>query len=146
MCRHKENTDMIAWNGAVWLVQRSGESQTLGPNSALHVYRSDDNGASFVQAAFIDAPVDRDIRDPAFYTVGQSLFLKALARVHMFAARDANVDTATVAMESTDGVTWSGMRELAPHGWSFWRVKEDRGVSHAAACQSGDTQVVSLPS
>ena len=40
ICRHNENTDLIAWHGAIWLVHRTAESQILGPNSSLHVYRS----------------------------------------------------------------------------------------------------------
>ena len=65
ICRHNENVDMIAWNGAFWLVHRTARSQILGPNSALHVYRSDD-GKSFSQVALIQAPSDRDLRDPHF--------------------------------------------------------------------------------
>jgi hypothetical protein len=143
MCRHSENTDMIAWGGAgtVWLVHRSAMSQALGPNSALHVYRSDDGGSTFAQTALLDAPADRDIRDPAFYVVGQTLFLKALTRVNSFEARDTDVDTVTVAMQSTDGVAWTPMRAIGPHGWSFWRVKEDQGVYYSAAYEDGDRAV-----
>jgi hypothetical protein len=143
MCRHNENTDLAQWGGATWLVHRSAVSQTLGPNSALHVYRSDDGGATFAPTAILDAPSDRDIRDPSLYVVGGSLFLKALTRLPMmFSARDTNVDTVTVAMESTDGVTWSAMHEIGPHGWSFWRIKEDAGVYYSAAYQDGDRQVL----
>ena len=72
-CRHNENTDMIVWNGATWLVHRSAVSQQLGPNSALHVYKSTDRGQTFAQTAFIDAPTTRDIRDPSFFVVGKQL-------------------------------------------------------------------------
>jgi hypothetical protein len=142
MCRHNENTDLIRWGGALWLVHRSAMSQTLGPNSALHVYRSDDGGATFVHTALIDAPAARDIRDPCFYVVGQKLFLKALTRVHSFAARDTGVDTVTVAMQSTDGAHWTPMQSIGPIGWSFWRIKEQGGVFYSAAYQDGDLQVV----
>ncbi|MGH7296557.1 MAG: hypothetical protein ACRELB_16585, partial [Polyangiaceae bacterium] len=75
MCRHNENTDMIAWNGSLWLVHRTAISQSLGPNSALHVYQSTDDGVSFHETARLPAPIDRDIRDPCFFVVGGKLYL-----------------------------------------------------------------------
>jgi hypothetical protein len=144
-CRHNENTDMIAWNGALWLVHRSAISQTLGPNSALHVYRSTDGGASFQQTALLPAPSDRDIRDPCFYVVGGRLYLKALTRVTPpidESSRDTGVDTVAIAMTSPDGFTWSAQQPIGPHGWSFWRIKENAGTYYTAAYQDGDLQVV----
>ena len=144
-CRHNENTDMIAWNGALWLVHRSAMSQTLGPNSALHVYRSLDDGASFQQTALFPAPTDRDIRDPCFYVVGGKLYLKALTRVTppvTESNRDTGVDTVAVAMTSDDGVTWTPQQEIGPHQWSFWRIKENAGVYYTAAYEDGDLRVV----
>lgn len=141
-CRHNENTDMITWNGAIWLVHRSAVSQQLGPNSALYVYRSVDHGASFQKMAQIDAPTDRDIRDPEFFVVGNQLYMKALERLMVASARDSNVDTLSVVKTSTDGVHWSDDTVVAPHGWSFWRVKEFGGHYYSAAYQDGDLQVV----
>ncbi|HEY6462411.1 MAG TPA: sialidase family protein [Polyangiaceae bacterium] len=142
MCRHNENTDMIAWGGAIWLVHRSAMSQTLGPNSALHVYQSTDRGASFQQTALIPAPADRDIRDPCFYVVGGKLFLKALTRLPSTQERDTGVDTVAVGMFSEDGTTWSAQTPIGPHGWSFWRIKESLGTYYTAAYQDGDQSVV----
>jgi hypothetical protein len=145
MCRHNENTDMIAWNGALWLVHRTAMSQTLGPNSALHVYQSTDNGASFQETALLPAPSDRDIRDPCFYIVGGQLYLKALTRVTPpvdESNRDTGVDTLAIAMTSSDGVTWSAQQPIGPHGWSFWRIKESAGTYYTAAYQDGDLSVV----
>ena len=143
-CRHNENTDMIVWNGAIWLVHRSAISQDLGPNSALHVYKSTDHGQSFQQTAFIDAPSDRDIRDPSFFIVGKQLYMKVLERLHPSGsgARDTGVDTITAIKTSSDGVTWTAGQVVAPHGWSFWRVKQNAGVYYSAAYQDGDQQVV----
>jgi len=143
-CRHNENTDMIVWNGAIWLVHRSAISQDLGPNSALHVYKSTDHGQSFQQTAFIDAPSDRDIRDPSFFIVGRQLYMKVLERLHPSGtgARDTGVDTITAIKTSSDGATWTDGQVVAPHGWSFWRVKENAGVYYSAAYQDGDQQVV----
>ncbi len=144
-CRHNENTDMIAWNGALWLVHRSAISQQLGPNSALHVYQSLDNGVSFQQTAMLPAPADRDIRDPCFYIVGGQLYLKALTRVTPpvdASSRDTDVDTVAIAMTSSDGVNWSAQQEIGPHEWSFWRIKESGGVYYSAAYEDGDLRVV----
>src|SRR5262245_38224830 len=44
ICRHNENTDLTVYNGAIYLVHRTAQSQVLGPNSSLHVYRSTDGG------------------------------------------------------------------------------------------------------
>jgi hypothetical protein len=145
MCRHNENTDMIAWNGALWLVHRSAMSQSLGPNSALHVYQSTDDGASFHPTASIDAPVDRDIRDPCFHVVGGKLFIKALTRLTppiSESDRDTGVDTVAVAMSSDDGVTWSAQQPIGPHTWSFWRIKEHAGIYYTAAYEDGDLRVM----
>src|SRR4051794_9205956 len=73
ICKHNENTDLVAWQGALWLVHRTAESQVLGQNSALHIYRSSDGGAHFVETGLIPAPAPgtplggtagRDLRDP----------------------------------------------------------------------------------
>jgi hypothetical protein len=150
MCRHSENTDMIAWNGALWLVHRTAVSQSLGPNSALHVYESIDGGVTFLETALIDAPVDRDIRDPCFYVVGNQLFIKALTRLPSVSAlggdggtasRDTGVDTVAVAMTSSDGSKWSAPQPIGPHGQSFWRVKENAGTYYTAAYADGDLKV-----
>jgi hypothetical protein len=100
---------------------------------------------SFQETARIEAPVDRDIRDPCFYVVGDQLFVKALTRVRPpvdQSSRDSAVDTVAVAMTSTDGVTWSPQQPIGPHGWSFWRVKESGGRWFTAAYQDGDLSVV----
>jgi hypothetical protein len=141
-CRHNENTDMILWNDAMWLVHRSAVSQQLGPNSALYVYKSIDDGASFKEVVRIDAPTDRDIRDPSFFVVGKQLYLKTLERLPGGGERDTNVDTVSVVKTSPDGAAWSSGQVVAPHGWSFWRVKQNAGVYYSAAYQDGDLQVV----
>jgi hypothetical protein len=142
ICRHNENVDMITWGGAIWLVHRTAESQVLGPNSALHVYRSDDQGATYTQMALIPAPSDRDLRDPSFFIVGNDLYLKALTRLPVVSERDSNVDSNTVITSSSDGKTWAPLTPAVTGGWSFWRVKENQGTYYAAAYQDGDKSVV----
>jgi hypothetical protein len=142
ICRHNENVDMIVWGGAIWLVHRTAKSQILGPNSALHVYRSDDGGKSFTQMALIPAPADRDLRDPSFFVVGSDLYLKALTRLPVVSDRDSNVDTNSVITSSSDGKTWAPLATVVTGGWSFWRVKENQGTYYTAAYQDGDKSVV----
>lgn len=141
ICRHNENTDLVAWNGAIWFIHRTAVSQVLGPNSALHVYRSTDDGTTFTETARIDAPVDRDIRDPHFYVVGGRLHVKALARLPVLSERDSDVDTLAMEMHSDDGVTWSALAPIGPRGQSFWRIKEHAGVYYSAAYEDGDKAV-----
>ena len=142
ICRHNENTDLATYKGAIYLVHRTAISQTLGPNSALHVYKTTDAGATFTETARIAAPTDRDLRDPAFYQVGSELWMKALTRLPVASSRDSNVDTITVATHTSDGVTWTPMVPIAPATWSFWRVKEQSGNYYSAAYEDGDKSVV----
>jgi hypothetical protein len=141
VCPHNENTDLIAWQGAIWLVHRTARSQVLGPNSSLLVYRSTDGGQSFAPVARIPAPPDRDIRDPHFYVVGSELWIKALTRLPVVSFRDANVDTVAVAFHSRDGTSWGAPTVIGPHAWSFWRIRERGGTYYTAAYHDGDTEV-----
>src|SRR6185503_9029539 len=132
ICRHNENTDLVQWAGAIWLVHRTAQSQILGPNSSLVVYRSADQGKTFQPVARIPAPVDRDLRDPHFYEVGGELMIKALTRLPVMSIRDSDVDTVAVMSRSTDGASWSPLVEIGPHTWSFWRIREQGGVYYNA--------------
>ena len=142
ICRHNENTDLTTYKGALYFVHRTALSQTLGPNSALHVYRSTDGGRAFIETARIEAPTDRDLRDPHFYVVGGELFIKAITRLAVASARDSNVDSVTVAAHSSDGATWTPLTDVGPHGYSFWRIREHAGVYYSAAYEDGDKSVV----
>jgi hypothetical protein len=141
ICRHNENTDLVSWNGAIWFIHRTANSQVLGPNSALHVYTSTDDGVTFTETARIDAPSDRDIRDPHFYVVGSRLHVKALARLPVLSERDSNVDTLAMEMHTDDGATWSPLATMGPKGQSFWRIKERAGTFFTAAYEDGDKAV-----
>jgi hypothetical protein len=140
ICRHNENTDLVVWNGAIWLIHRTAISQILGPNSALHVYKSTDDGKTFTETARIDAPPDRDVRDPCFYVVGGVLHVKALTRLPVLSTRDSNVDTIAMEMHTTDGTTWSPLVPIGPETQSFWRIKEHAGVFYTAAYEDGDAR------
>lgn len=142
VCKHNENTDLTRWRGAIWFVHRTAGSQVLGPNSSLRVYRSPDEGRTFRLRAMIPAPVDRDIRDPSFYTVGKRLYIKAITRLPGFALRDTGAGSISVDMHSKDGRHWTEPRPIGPYGWGFWRVVEHDGSYYSAAYEDGDLQVV----
>lgn len=151
VCRHSENTDLINWHGATWLVHRTAKSQILGPNSSLRILKSTDGGATFDLQAVIAAPTTppdgRDIRDPHFYVLNDTLYIKLLCRLPVLSKRDSDVDTLPQYTMSTDGKTWSplvtysdGMgTEWNTH--SFWRIKERDGVYYSAAYLDGDLSV-----
>jgi hypothetical protein len=147
VCRHSENTDLINWNNAIYLVHRTAESQILGPNSSLRVSRSDDGGVTFKLLTIIPAPTDRDIRDPHFYVVGNQLYIKTLCRLPNTTARDSDVDTLPQTTHSADGATWSPLAPItdgAMTTWnthSFWRIKQQGGVYYSAAYLDGDQSV-----
>lgn len=141
VCQHNENTDLTQYQGALWLVHRTAESQVLGPNSSLRISRSGDQGRTFALQTILPAPNQRDLRDPAFFIVDGVMRMKALSRLPVTSPRDSGVDTVTLGTRSTDGVHWDDWTELAPHGWSFWRVKEFNGVCYSAAYQDGDQSV-----
>jgi hypothetical protein len=142
VCRHNENTDLTRWRGAVWFVHRTAGSQVLGPNSSLRVYRSRDGGRGFRLMAIIEAPVDRDIRDPSFFAVGRRLHIKAITRLPGFKLRDEDAGSISVDMESGDGRRWTRPRAIGPIGWGFWRVVRHGGAWYSAAYQDGDLRVV----
>jgi hypothetical protein len=142
VCKHNENTDLIRWKGDIYFAHRTAGSQVLGPNSSLRVYRSRDEGRTFKLRAIIPAPVDRDIRDPSFYIVGERLFIKAITRLPGFSIRDTGVDSISVEMHSTDGVRWSSPRAIGPVRWGFWSVEKHRDTYFSAAYEDGDLQVV----
>src|SRR5262245_11328280 len=142
VCKHNENTDLIRWHDAIYFVHRTAGSQILGPNSSLRVYRSRDDGKTFQLQAIIPAPTDRDIRDPAFYTVGKRLFIKAITRLPGFGIRDQGVGSISIETNSSDGKHWSKQHAIGPEDWGFWRVVRRDGVYYSAAYEDGDLRVV----
>jgi hypothetical protein len=142
-CGHDENTDLIAFGGATYLVHRTARTQMLGPNSSLRVYRSDDHGGHWVLLAVIPAPADRDVRDPSFYVIDGQLAIKAITRLPVISWRDSNVDSISVVTRSFDaGATWTPFARIGPNTWSFWRVRDDvDGVHYSAAYEDGDLSV-----
>ncbi len=143
VCVHNENTDLAVHGGATYLVHRTAQSQILGPNSSLRVYRSDDHGATFTLLAVLPAVDDRDLRDPCFYEIDGKLALKALTRLAVNSTRDSDVDTIAVGAQSADdGVTWTPLAPIGPPTWSFWRIRDGAdGTHYSAAYADGDLSV-----
>jgi hypothetical protein len=154
ICPHNENTDLLAYDGAIYLVHRTAISQVLGPNSSMLIYRSDDGGQTFDELARILAPqppgsvelpgdMGRDLRDPSLFVMPDGkLALKALTRIPFNSTRDSGVDTITVVSVSPDkGHTWGPLTPAAPTTWSFWRVREHDGSYYSAAYEDGDLSV-----
>jgi hypothetical protein len=141
ICQHNENTDMVRYQGALYLVHRTARSQILGPNSALHIFRSTDGGKSFDDVAILQAPPDRDLRDPCFYQVGNDLYIKALTRLPVTSPRDTGVDTVAVGFKTSDGSNWTALNAIGPEQWSFWRIQKKDGIYYNAAYHDGDTAV-----
>jgi sucrose-6-phosphate hydrolase SacC (GH32 family) len=123
------------------MVHRTARSQILGDDSALHVYRSTDGGATFADVATLPAITGRDLRDPAFYVAGDTLMIKALTRLPVDSSRDSGVHSQTVLASSKDGVTWSAFESAAPETYSFWRPKEHAGTYYAGAYEDGDASL-----
>lgn len=151
VCRHNENTDLIDWKGAKWLVHRTAKSQILGPNSSLRISKSTDGGKTFELQAILAAPTTppdgRDIRDPHFYVVGDALHIKMLCRLPVLSAKDTGVDTLPQYTSSTDGETWTPLATYTDgmgtewNTHSFWRIREREGVYYSAAYKDGDQSV-----
>jgi hypothetical protein len=145
VCPHNENTDLVRFGGAIYVVHRTAMSQVLGPNSSLRISRSTDEGATWTLLAVLPAIDGRDLRDPHFYVPpGQpdTLMIKALTRLPVVSLRDTNVNTIAVATASTDGgATWSPLTRIGPPTWSFWRIRERDGVLYTAAYEDGDLRV-----
>lgn len=138
---HNENTDLIAWHGATWLVFRGGETaQTGSPLARLKVFRSDDAGDTFRMTAEIFMP-DRDIRDPKFVVQDGRLVLYACSRIPGGHVRDAGGLAWVVRTESADGVTWTPPVKVYDETWMFWRIVRHGGTWYATGYNDGDVQV-----
>jgi hypothetical protein len=137
---HNENTDLIAWNGAIWLVFRGGETaQTGSPAARLKVFRSDDLGDTFAMTAEIFMP-DRDIRDPKLVVQDGKLVIYACSRIPGPHVRDAGGLAWAVRSESADGVTWTPPARVYDETWMLWRIVEHGGLWYATGYNDGDIQ------
>jgi hypothetical protein len=161
---HNENTEMIKLGDRILLAFRGGEmGQTGSAKARIKIFESVDNGQSFSLVSEVNGPDDpasregRDIRDPKFVKMGDTLFLYDISRLPGFAYRDLNGEAWTVRAESTDGGhTWTRpvktYVDVGPQGetfWGFWRFTkrqyqvagEMRETLFATGYNDGDTKV-----
>ena len=141
ICQHNENVDVTTWNGAIWLVHRTAQSQILGPNCSWFVYRSTDKGQTFQRVAHLLGPTDRDLRDPHFYTVGNELYIFGGTRLPGVADFDQGIDAIETAYKTSDGTNWQNLGNIGAEMWTFWRAKQSGTTWYQAAYHDGDTQV-----
>lgn len=163
---HNENTEMIRLGDRILLAFRGGERGQIGSDRAvILVFESTDDGQSFDYLSEITMPPEgadeegagRDIRDPKFVVMGETLFLYAIARLPGFTYRDLFKKSWTVRSESEDGGrTWTEPeRILDERGepfedeWGFWRFTkrfheeggEPRETLYATGYGDGDVVV-----
>lgn len=138
---HNENTDLIEWDGAFWMVFRGGEEAQIGsPLARLKVFRSDDRGDTWAMTAEIFMP-ERDIRDPKFVVQDGKLVIYACSRVPGGHVRDAGGLAWVVRTESADGVHWPVPVKVYDEQWMFWRIVRHDGAWYATGYNDGDVQV-----
>ena len=130
---HSENTEMIRLGKRILLMFRGGEEGQIGSARArLEIFESRDRGKTFALLSEVNAsnlPGDRDIRDPKFVQMGDSLFLYAISRLPGFHYRDLGGQAWTVRSESSDGGrtwtppvrTYADVTNGAETFWGFWR-------------------------
>jgi hypothetical protein len=130
---HSENTEMIRLGKRILLMFRGGEEGQIGSARArLKIFESRDRGKTFTLLSEVNAsnlPDDRDIRDPKFVQMGDTLFLFAISRLPGFHYRDFGGEAWTVRSESSDGgrtwtppvKTYADVTSGAETFWGFWR-------------------------
>ncbi len=115
--RHNSNTDLIEWNGDLYLIHASAPFHFASTETYLSLKRSSDNGRTWEEVTRFGVQGE-DIRDPKFAIISDQLFIYALKNVD-FAAEPY----ATAYTSSTDGKTWTPFETVQPEGWLFWRPK-----------------------
>jgi hypothetical protein len=115
--RHNSNTDLIEWNGDLYLIHASSPFHFASTDTYLSLKRSADNGRTWEEVTRFSVPGE-DIRDPKFAAIGDQLFIYALKNTE-FAAEPY----ASVYAVSADGQTWTPFEAVQPEGWLFWRPK-----------------------
>jgi hypothetical protein len=122
---HNSNTDMIEWNGELYLAYVSSPFHFGSSQSVMHVDRSSDLGRTWSEAATFTAGGGQDIRDPKLAVIGNRLFLYALKNTSFVAE-----PYITVYSFTEDGNTWTPFETVAGlDGWLFWRPKTQDGIT-----------------
>ena len=144
VCRHNENTDLVRWRGAIWLVHRTAGSQVLGPNSSLRIYRSPNERENV-------RPAGRSFRAPGTATSatrpstssGSGSTSRRSRACPGFALRDT--DAGSISVETQLGRRQRLVDARAPSARSAGASGAScsrGGTYYSAAYQDGDLQVV----
>ncbi len=124
---HNAFTDMVKWNGALYMVYVSSPYHFASSDSRLHLVRSKD-GRHWKEIARFNG-AGKDIRDPKLAVIDSKLFLYALKNV-VFTAKPYQTDYAV----SEDGKTWTPFADVEPSGWLLWSPQQaEDGTWYAAA-------------
>ncbi len=117
---HNSNTDMIFFRDHFYLVHASSPYHFATPECRLVVWRSKD-ARKWEKLSTVRVPGE-DIRDPKFLSMGGRLYMYVLKSVQ-FEAEPYK----TAYVVSDDGKQWSGLTDMDPEGWLFWRPKTRDG-------------------
>ena len=117
---HNSNTDLLEWQGHLYIVYASSPFHFASEASHLLLSRSAD-GRTWELLAQFDASGE-DIRDPKLAVIGGRMLLFALKNTEFTAE-----PYATVVAGSRDGRQWEPFAPVEPQGWLFWRPKSIDG-------------------
>ncbi|MHA1684304.1 MAG: sialidase family protein [Promethearchaeota archaeon] len=122
---HNSNTDMIWWNGEVYLIHASSPYHVGSEKCKLVIWNSTD----FQDwNKIVEKPGEpgEDIRDPKFAIIGSRLYLYALKN---YVDDPIASPYTTVFSYTEDGTTWTDWVEIDNYGWLFWRPKTNDNVT-----------------
>ncbi len=131
--QHMSNTDMIEFNGYLYLIHARSKWHLEDTEGSLVIHRSTD-GTTWREIGGIILP-GSDVRDPKFAVINDTLFLYFLPNLKF----DPSPHT-TYWASSSDGVNWTVPKELTDvtvrtgdvrtrtgGGWKLWRPKSKDG-------------------
>jgi hypothetical protein len=124
---HNSNTDLIDYDGALYLIHQASPYHLGTDKARLVIRRSADDGRTWTPVTEIDGG-ELDIRDPKFLIVGDRLYLYVLMNVEL------NPEPFTTLYTwSDDGSTWAPLAETGHPEWLFWRASLRDGVYYMPA-------------
>jgi hypothetical protein len=119
---HNSNTDLTFHDGWFYLVHQTSPYHLGSSRSRLLLWRSRDARAWEKVTEF--KAEHGEYRDPKFADIVGRMFIFALPNAGWRA-----IPNRTVYTSSTDGVSWTPMQDIEPHGWLFWRPKTRDGIT-----------------
>ena len=112
---HNSNTDLIQWNGTFWMVYATSPFHMGSSESELIIQKSA-NAHEWEIVHSLNLGV-KDVRDPKFAIINDTLFLYALENEGLVAN-----PYRTVYSTSVNGIEWSEFSSIPDtEGWLFWR-------------------------